>query len=141
MTWTWRGEDLVTKATGEAQSGPLRLGFDRSVKVEFRGLALSSDNSLLLYRDLDDALGLTDTAAALIGDLRTGRNGRHRFRGPPAPVGLLASFRLRGRQRCRPTVPRSGDPPACRRTVSQTSCGLGQRDGPVRDRDSPVHGD
>ncbi|MDF0603958.1 IS1380 family transposase, partial [Psychromarinibacter sp. C21-152] len=61
--------------------GPLRLGFDRSVKVQFRGSAISSDGGLLLYRDLDDALGLTDMAAALIGDPRTGRNGRHRFAG------------------------------------------------------------
>jgi len=72
---------LETNATGEAELGPLRLGFERSVKVEFRGSAISSDGGLLLYRDLDDALGLTDMAAALIGDPRMGRNGRHRFVG------------------------------------------------------------
>ena len=72
---------MAANATGEAELGPLRLGFDRSVKVQFRGSAISSDGGLLLYRDLDDALGLTDMAAALIGDPRTGRNGRHRFAG------------------------------------------------------------
>ena len=72
---------MAANATGEAELGPLRLGFDRSVKVEFRGSAISSDGGLLLYRDLDDALGLTDMAAALIGDPRMGRNGRHRFVG------------------------------------------------------------
>ena len=68
-------------ATGEAGSGPLRLEFDRSVKVEFRGSAISSDGGLLLHREIDDALGLSDMAAALIGDSRTGRNGRHRLAG------------------------------------------------------------
>ncbi len=68
-------------ATGEAESGPLRLEFDRSVKVEFRGSAISSDGGLLLHRELDDALGLSDMAAGLLADVRTGQNGRHRLAG------------------------------------------------------------
>jgi hypothetical protein len=72
---------LAKDATGEAESGPLRLEFDRSVKVEFRGSVISSDGGLLLHRELDDALCLTDLAAGLIGDPRTGRNGRHRLAG------------------------------------------------------------
>jgi len=71
----------VANATGEAESRPVRLEFDRSVKVEFRGSAISSDGGLLLHRELDDALGLSDMATALIGDPRTGRNGRHRLAG------------------------------------------------------------
>jgi hypothetical protein len=67
--------------TGEAELGPLRLDFDRSVKVEFRGAAISSDGGLLLHRELDDALGLTESAAGLIADPRTGCNGRHRLAG------------------------------------------------------------
>ena len=68
-------------ATGEAQTGPLRLQFDRTVKLAFCGSSISSDGGLLLHRELDDALGLSDTAAGLIGDPRTGRNGRHRLAG------------------------------------------------------------
>jgi hypothetical protein len=68
-------------ATGEPQTGPLRLQFDRTVKLAFCGSSISSDGGLLLHRELDDALGLTDAAAALIGDPRTGRNGRHRLAG------------------------------------------------------------
>jgi hypothetical protein len=72
---------LTADATGEAELGALRLQFDRSVKVEFRGAAISSDGGLLLHRELDDALGLTDMAAGFIADPRTGRNGRHRLAG------------------------------------------------------------
>lgn len=68
-------------ATGEAGSGLLRLQFDRSVKVAFRGSSISSDGGLLLHRELDDALGLTDMAAGLVSDPRTGRNGRHHLTG------------------------------------------------------------
>jgi hypothetical protein len=53
------------------------MQFDRLVKVEFRGAAISSDGGLLLHRELDDALGSSDMAASQIADGRTGRNGRH----------------------------------------------------------------
>ena len=67
--------------TGEAELGALRLDFGRSVTVEFRGAAISSDGGRLLHRELDDALGLTEMAAGLIADPRTGSNGRHRLAG------------------------------------------------------------
>ena len=73
----------MANATGDAKSGPLRLGFDSSVQLLFRGSAISSDGGLLLHRELDDALGLTDLASGLLADHRTGNNGRHTF------VGLL----------------------------------------------------
>lgn len=72
---------MAADATGEADLGPLRMQFDRSVKIEFRGAAISSDGGLLLHRELDDAVGLTELAAGLIADPRTGRNGRHRLTG------------------------------------------------------------
>jgi hypothetical protein len=72
---------LAKGATGEAESRPLRLEFDRSVKLAFCGSSISSDGGLLLHRELDDALCLTDLAAGLIGDPRTGRNGRRRLAG------------------------------------------------------------
>ena len=71
----------MTNATVEAKSGPLRLGFDSSVQLLFRGSAISSDGGLLLHRELDDALGLTDLTATLLNDDRTGKNGRHTFAG------------------------------------------------------------
>ena len=71
----------AANATGETDIGPLRLQFDRSVKLAFQGSSISSDGGLLLHRELDDALGLTDAAAGMIGDPRTGRNGLHRLAG------------------------------------------------------------
>lgn len=59
----------------------MRPQFDRSVKFTFEGASLSSDGDLLLHRELDNALGLTDMAAALLADARTGKNGRHRLAG------------------------------------------------------------
>ena len=51
--------------------------------LQFRGSAVTSDAGLLEYRELDDALGLTEMAGETLADARTGRNGRH------ALVGLL----------------------------------------------------
>jgi hypothetical protein len=59
----------------------LRLQFDRLIKLAFRGSSISSYVGLLLHRELDDAFGLMDMAVALIGDPRTGKNGRHRLAG------------------------------------------------------------
>jgi hypothetical protein len=69
--------------TGEGDKGVLRLDFDRRLMLQFRGSVITSDAGLLPYRELDDALALTDTASEVLADARTGKNGRHRL------VGLL----------------------------------------------------
>jgi hypothetical protein len=63
--------------TGEAESGVLRLDFDRRIMVQFRGSVVTSDAGLLAYRELDDAFGLTSATGDLLADVRTGQNGRH----------------------------------------------------------------
>ena len=69
---------------GDSHNDPLRVDFDRQIKLEFRGATVTSDAGLLAYRELDNALGLTSTAASDLVDTRTGQNTQH---------GLLALLR------------------------------------------------
>ena len=66
---------------GEAQEGGLKLHFDGHLRLEFRGAKVTTDAGLLAVRELDDALGLTETAGEMIHDMRTGRNVRHELAG------------------------------------------------------------
>src|ERR687885_2412265 len=61
----------------DSKPEPLRPQFDRRLRLEFHGANVTSDAGLLAYRELDDALQLTDTATDELHDTRTGRNTRH----------------------------------------------------------------
>ncbi len=74
----------MVDATGEADRGGLRVDFDARLKLEFHGSRVTSDAGLLAFRELDEALGLSELAGQALADSRTGRNGRHT---------LLAQFR------------------------------------------------
>jgi hypothetical protein len=69
---------------GESKAGFLRLDFDRRLKLEFHGSKVTSDAGLLPYRELDDAVGLSEIAGGVLTDSRRGKNGRH---------GLVGQFR------------------------------------------------
>src|SRR5215218_724365 len=64
-------------AGGEENTAALRVTFDPRLKLEFHGSRVTSDAGLLPFRDLDDALGLTDLAGEGLTDIRTGQNSRH----------------------------------------------------------------
>ena len=99
-----------------------RLDFDRRLILQFRGSVVTSDAGLLAYRELDDALGLTEMAGETLADARTGRNGRQ------ALVGLLRQSvfgRLAGYDDVndaeRP-APQSDDALDCRRQAMASMC-------------------
>src|SRR3954454_80707 len=62
---------------GDCQTESLRPKFDRRLRLRFVGAKVTSDAGLLAYRELDDALDLTRTAAGQLQDHRTGPNTRH----------------------------------------------------------------
>src|SRR2546430_15017760 len=80
--------------TGESESDVVRLDFNRRLMLQFRGSVVTSDAGLLAYRELDDALGLTEMAGETLADARTGRNGRPPLVGlvRPSVVGRLAGY-------------------------------------------------
>jgi hypothetical protein len=84
MRYKHHNEPTSCHPAGESKNPHLRVDFDRRLKLEFHGSKVTSDAGLLAYRELDDALGLTDVAGGLFQDSRTGKNGRH---------GMVGQFR------------------------------------------------
>lgn len=80
--------------SGAGSRDDLKLDFDRRVRLEFRGSQLSSDGGLLIVRELDDALGLSDLASGALQDSRTGANRVHQMAGlfRQAVYGRLAGY-------------------------------------------------
>jgi hypothetical protein len=62
---------------GDAKNDDLRVGFDSRLKLKFCGSQVTTDAGLLAYRELDEALGLTEMGADLLTDSRLGMNKQH----------------------------------------------------------------
>ena len=79
---------------GESDDGSLRVNFDRRLRLEFHGSRITSDAGLLAYRELDDALGLSDLAGGVLSECRHGRNTRHMLTGlfRQSVFGRLAGY-------------------------------------------------
>ena len=71
-----------------------RVHFNRRVRLELRGSQLCSDDGLLVMRELDDALGLSDLAGLALRDNRRGKNKVHRLDGlfRQSVYGRLAGY-------------------------------------------------
>jgi len=64
---------------GDAKNDDLRVSFDSRLRLKFLGSKVTTDAGLLAYRELDEALGLTEMADDLLGDSRLGSNKQHRL--------------------------------------------------------------
>jgi hypothetical protein len=73
----------------------LRLHFDRRLTLQFHGSLVTSDDGLLAYRELADALGPSALASEKLADARTGKNGHHALMGMlrQAVFGWLAGYK------------------------------------------------
>jgi hypothetical protein len=60
------------------------VGFDRKLKIEFHGSKVTTDAGLLLYRELDEVLGLTSLGEQKLIEKRQGKN---------KTLSLLTQFR------------------------------------------------
>ena len=67
---------------GDARKDGLRVEFDNRIKLKFHGAAVMSDAGLVAYRELDEALELTQMGKAF-RDSRRGKNTQHEL------IGLL----------------------------------------------------
>ena len=88
MTYTPQNRRTPGHPAGESNKLSLRVNFDRRMKLEFQGSKITTDAGLLAYRELDDALELTDAAGDVFADSRTGqeRMARHERVVPPVVV-------------------------------------------------------
>ena len=64
---------MLDHPTGAGSEGAFRLGFDPRVRLEFHGSKISSDGGLLLFRELDETLGLHNLVGRSLQDTRTDR--------------------------------------------------------------------
>ncbi len=62
---------------GEKTREALKLQFDKWLRLEFHGGRITPDAGLLVVRELDEALGLTEKAPNYLRDSRGGRNVQH----------------------------------------------------------------
>ena len=120
---------------GESTNPRATLRFDRRIRLEFRGATITSDAGLLACRELDDALGLTETASECLQESRGGRNVQHRL------VGLLRQSvysRLAGYEDTNDAERLAQDPTmrvvVGRRGGPERPAGQHQHYEPVRDR-------
>src|SRR6266436_1776433 len=62
------------EAAGETQNGPFQLSFNSSLKVDFQGSRVTSNGGLVLVRELDERLRLSELVDRHLSDSRRGKN-------------------------------------------------------------------
>jgi len=59
---------------GETENRPFQLSFDSALRVDFQGARVTSDGGLILVRELDERLGLSELMDRHLSDSRRGKN-------------------------------------------------------------------
>ena len=59
---------------GEIQNLPFQVSFNSSLKIDFQGSRITSDAGLLVVRELDERLGLSQLISNNLTDARRGKN-------------------------------------------------------------------
>jgi Transposase DDE domain group 1 len=62
---------------GDCQDVDLRVSFDGRLKLKFLGSQVTTDAGLVVYRELDQTLGLTEMSTERLHDSRLGQNKQH----------------------------------------------------------------
>src|ERR1700680_2321916 len=59
---------------GETEQRPFQLSFNSSLRVDFQGARVTSDGGLLVVRELDERLRLSELVDRHLSDSRRGKN-------------------------------------------------------------------
>src|SRR6202158_3058268 len=62
------------EAVGETQNRPFQLSSTSALRFEFQGARVTSDGGLILVRELDERLGLSELMDHHLSDSRRGKN-------------------------------------------------------------------
>jgi Transposase DDE domain group 1 len=62
------------EAVGETKNRPFQLSFNSALRVEFQGARVTSDGGLIVVRELDERLGLSELMDRHLSDSRRGKN-------------------------------------------------------------------
>jgi hypothetical protein len=74
VVWMRSGRCGGEEAVGETQKQPFQLSFNSSLKVDFQGSRVTSDGGLVLVRELDERLALSELVDRHLSDSRRGKN-------------------------------------------------------------------
>src|ERR1017187_8640972 len=88
---TWRRRPGGMNPMGENQNRPFHFSFNSSLKVDFQGSRVTSDAGLLVVRELDERLGLSELISDNLTDARRGRNTQLPLPDPAPTHALPAS--------------------------------------------------
>jgi F0F1-type ATP synthase alpha subunit len=59
---------------GETLQRPFQLSFNRALRVEFQGARVTSDGGLIVVRELEERLGMSELMDRHLSDSRRGKN-------------------------------------------------------------------